>query len=94
MRSTFIDYSRRVDLLSTKIVSSLSPNYWGVQTPKRRTVSTIATKRLPTFSLGNADDIRAQIGSQDFRDNYAAIGLLEVLNDRDHHAWCGEAASV
>ncbi len=95
MRSTFIDYSRRMNWLSTKTAPSPSPNYWGVQHRlAQRNSSALRNELGRIHALDNADDIRAQIGTQDLRDDDAAVGLLVILHDRDHHARRGEGAAV
>lgn len=97
MRSTFINYSPRLISLSTKTTPCLSPNYWGTrryQAQRRSSALRIELACMGALGNAGADDIRAQIGAQDARDEDTAVRLLVILQDCDHHARCGEAAAI
>ncbi len=97
MRSTFINYSLRLISLSTKTASCLTPNYWGTRRYQAQRISSalrIELARMGALGDAAADDIGAQIGTQDPWDEHTAVRLLVILQDCDHHARSGEAAAI
>ncbi len=97
MRSTFINYSPRLISLSTKTASCLTPNYWGTrryQAQRKSAALRIDLAHMGALGGAAADDIGAQIGAQDLRNEHTAVRLLVILQDCDHHARRGETAAI